>query len=460
MTASAGRNGVAHPPAVGLPDAEAARLVAGAIRGAASSEAPRLLSGSPEWLDLYRYVEGAGDDLRGRAERADRHLKGLSTRAQSRDCAEAMARALADARVAPDDGPAPMPTATLADVRTSLSATRWLWERWIAEAQLTALAAPPGTGKTRLAFDLARRFWLGHELPGGATNPLPPGTKTLWVPADRNYAELLAAAEPFGLPPEAILLNAAPDDPFGGLDLDDPANVAGLAARAADHKPALIIIDTIGMCTRRNLTRPEEAFEFFGPLLEMALAQKVAILALTHMNLGGEALGRRIIEKARSVIYMSQPDPEIQPNRRRLWVAKSNVIKPAALGVTMGDDGNDYDDKPPTEPQPERRAAGRPAIKSVEQAEWLIDQLKGGPVAVGCLIEVARTDGHLKSPSAKDPKPSISPLYAARDRIPKIRPGTTVHEFVAPGGQGDKDVKHWELVEAGDDDAAAFGDFE
>ena len=60
-----------------------------------------------------------------------------------------------------------------------------------------------------------------------------------------------------------------------------------------------------------------------------------------------EALGRRIVEKARVVIKMTQPDPEGQPNRRRLWVDKTAIQKPPPLGITMTNDGNDVDGETP-----------------------------------------------------------------------------------------------------------------
>ena len=124
-----------------------------------------------------------------------------------------------------------------------------------------------------------------------------------------------------------------------------------------------MIIDTVGMATARNLCRPEEARAFFGPLIDLAGETGVAVLGLTHLSKGGEALGRRIVEKARVVLKMTQPDPEGQPDRRRLWVDKTAVMKPPALGITMGDAGNEYDFSPPTEPEVEPRRRGPPPEK-------------------------------------------------------------------------------------------------
>ena len=49
-------------------------------------------------------------------------------------------------------------------------------------------------------------------------------------------------------------------------------------------------------------------------------------------------------------MQLEKPDPE-QPHRRKLYVVKSNGLYPAPLGVTMGEQGNEYDLNPPSEPE-------------------------------------------------------------------------------------------------------------
>jgi len=163
--------------------------------------------------------------------------------------------------------------------------------------------------------------------------------------------EMLTATRSFGLPFEAVTLGSSRDEPAGSLDLDDSETLATLYQRIQAARPALVVIDTVGMVTGRNLCRPEEARAFFASIIELAGLSGVAFLGLTHLSANKEALGRRIVEKARVVIKMTQPDPMGQPNRRRLWVDKSAMVNPPPLGITMGDSGNDYDFKPPSEPE-------------------------------------------------------------------------------------------------------------
>ena len=107
--------------------------------------------------------------------------------------------------------------------------------------------------------------------------------------------------------------------------------------------------------------------------MELAASSGVAFLGLTHLSKDKDPLGRRIVEKARVVIKMTQPDPEGQPNRRKLWVDKTAAVKPPPLGITMGESGNEYDSRPPSEPEPAMwagrpRAEGRPPSSSGPRA--------------------------------------------------------------------------------------------
>jgi hypothetical protein len=316
------------------------------------------------------------------------------------------AEAVATARVVRGDGAA----ASLADVRRFVGEGRWLWPLWIVDSHLTVLAADPGVGKTRLTLDLCRRMWLAEPWPDGELATRPPGTPSLWVAADRNHAEIAHAAVDFALPDEAIRFNAPPEDPFGGLNLDDQAAVADLRRRIEATAPGMVVIDTVNKATRRLLYRPEEAEAFFGPLLDLARDCKVPILALTHLSRNGEPLDRRIEGTCRVMWKLTRPDPEGQPNRRKLAVPKSFAPYPPMLGVTMGDVGNEYDLNPPTEPEGYGAGAGagpgRPDAKTQAAMGWLADFLAHGARAVALCIGEAETAGHAKRT-----------LYRAKDAL-------------------------------------------
>ena len=257
----------------------------------------------------------------------------------------------------------------------------WAWPGWIAAAVLNALAAEPGTGKTILAMWLAWVLWTKSDFPDGQTNDLPAGTRTLWVPGDRHFSQLLDVAGKFGLPDEALLFNASPEEPTGGLDLDDEAETAALRSRIEAERPGLVIVDTVGMTTGLNLCRVEDSRQYFGPLLDMAHATATPFLLLTHLNKDGQALGRRISGTCRIVLKMTHPDPDGQPDRRRLWVEKSLAEKPPALGMTIATAGCSFDFNPPTAPDPSK--GGRPSEERAKAEAFIREALVAEDHRVG-----------------------------------------------------------------------------
>jgi hypothetical protein len=263
--------------------------------------------------------------------------------------------------------------ATLEDLRRLVANEEWIWPGWMARGVLNGLAADPGTGKTIMTTDLARRFWFKEDMPDGQPNPLPEKTRTLWVPGDRHYMQLLGLAEKFGLPDNALIFNAPASDPTAGLDLDDPAELAALARRIRAESPGVVIVDTVGMTTGKNLCRPEDARDYFGPLMDLARDTGVAFLLLTHLSKDGQALGRRINGACRLVWKITAPDPDGQPDRRRVWVDKTFAEKPPALGMTIASTGCVFDFKPPVAPSP--APVGRPASERSKAEQFIKDAL-------------------------------------------------------------------------------------
>ena len=106
------------------------------------------------------------------------------------------------------------------------------------------------------------------------------------------------------------------------------------------------------------------------------------------------------------VIKMTCPDPDGQPNRRRLWVDKTAAVKPATLGITMGTSGNEYDLDPPVEPEPETGRRGPAPVKLEECKEWLTRFLSPHPARIKDIISAAGEGGHTKTT-----------LYAAKESL-------------------------------------------
>ncbi len=139
--------------------------------------------------------------------------------------------------------------------------------------------------------------------------------------------------------------------------------------------------------------------------MDIAGATGVSFLLLTHLSKEAQALGRRIVGASRVVWKLTKPDPEGQPDRRKLAVDKSYIVLPRPLGMTIAEDGCTFDDKPPASPaegRAETRSRSNARVEEVRQ--WLEERLADGPVPLRQLIDDARASGY-----------GVSYLYRARD---------------------------------------------
>lgn len=297
--------------------------------------------------------------------------------------------------------------ATAADLIRIDATIRWVMPSWIPLGVLTALASEPGCGKTRLCADLVRIVANGLPTwPDGSRNELPPGGRVLWVAADNQHPELGSFPTEFGFDPAAIVLNSTRRNPFGGTMLDAIEDLDDFEKRIRRVNPVFVFVDTSLNATDRSSNKPEDAKAFFKPLQEIAARCQVAILCVTHLNADGKPLGRRIQGQCRVVISMSLPDPEGQPNRRKLWVSKSNSLMPPALGVTMNVGGNAYDFHPPREPAGAGAGAAAGVPPKVRAcATWLRAHMKdAAAMMVRDIRHAAELDGH-----------GAAALYKAKD---------------------------------------------
>jgi hypothetical protein len=262
-------------------------------------------------------------------------------------------------------------SAHLGDLAASAAAGRFVWLNWIVKNHVTLLSSDPKVGKTHVCLDLARRQWLAEPWPDGQAPTFPAGTPTLWVCGDRHQDELRDRASAFGLPPEAVRLNALPEDPYSGWDLDNPDNVKLLRELIELDRPGLVFIDTVWRATRRRLNRETEVNELMTPIITIAQECGTAIVGLMHLSKDNETLGRRLEGLARGIMKLFKPAPD-QPDRRRLEVI-GNFKEPPALGVTLRDSGCDFDGNPPTEPA--RHSGGRPPEEREKTLRFIFDAL-------------------------------------------------------------------------------------
>lgn len=317
----------------------------------------------------------------------------------------------------------PADVATIHDLIRAGSEVRWEWEGWIQRGVLNAIAAPGGTGKTRFCADLVKRVAKGDDWPDGQPMTLPRDALALWVVSDNHHDEMVTLARKFDIV-DNLRLNAGKADPYGGVTLESADDYRQLEARVKAVRPAFVIIDTVGNATDKNLSKQEDAKAFYWPLQVLARKYRTSVLCLTHLNAAGQFLGRRVLEKVRVAIRMDQFEGE---ERRRLEVMKTNSRRPPALGVTMNDDGNEYDGNPP-EPPADEGFRGKTIPSQVQEAiDWLRSLLSGGPQRVSNTRDRAQLKGV-----------STGSLYRAKEIM-------MVEEFSSEG------YKWWRLPNSGQD---------
>ncbi len=322
--------------------------------------------------------------------------------------------------------------ATAADLILANAGTKWLWPGWIPLGVLTLLTAEPSTGKTRFGLDLTKRIANGMGWPDG--QPMDLGERrpvVLWIPADSQHSELADCPKTFGFPADAIVLNTTVGNLYGGTELQEEEQLKDLEDRISRQVPALVIIDTITNTSDAKNQDSADAKRQYKPLQEIAKRTGAPIMCVTHLNLVGKTLGRRADEKTRVTLRLERPDPEGQPNRRKLSVALTRLsVVPPALGVTMGDAGNDYDSNPPESP-PENvgRAKGpRPAVQ--EAVGYLMTQLRHGPMRVSVIRTLC---------DKREPPISAKALYEAKNYLP-------LEEYEEEDQMSHKPYKWWKLT--------------
>ena len=262
--------------------------------------------------------------------------------------------------------------ATCADVMRLETTAPWTWEAWLPSARVVGIAAGEGVGKTRLAMDLARRVWHGEPWPDNQPMTLQPESPTLWVAADGQHTELAQSLPTMNMPPEAIIFPTAPDDPFGGVSLDEPETLKALGEAVEIHRPAFVVVDSLTYATRSDIGEQRAIATLKDPLVTLAQAHQIIVMLLLHVSREGQALGRRIRGITRTLMHLECPDAS-QADRLRLWVEKSYAAKPPALGVTIGVSGNTYDSNPPT--RMDTSKGGRPPEERGKARRFIADNL-------------------------------------------------------------------------------------
>jgi len=285
----------------------------------------------------------------------------------------------------------------------------WLWKGRLALGKITLLTGDGGVGKSMLTCDIASRISTGSPLPDGGIAPFgdvffigaEDGAEDTVRPrldaagANVDRVHLIQGPKPKG---EEIASQVDLSRHIGRLDR--------LLASYPDAKLLVIdpIMDYLGAET--NSDKATDVRRVLSPLRSLAEKYQVAIVAMNHLNKGGNGQGPKsrslgsgaFVQVARIELRVVE-DPE-DPDRRLLLPVKNNLSAAPGLAyrIQSGSNGAGFAvweegtvDISIGEVEDVESRDSKSAIEEVE--EWLQGYLSGGPVKASEAIRDANKNG-------------------------------------------------------------------
>jgi AAA domain len=351
--------------------------------------------------------------------------------------------------------------------------TTWLWRYRLVAGEMALLAGEGGLGKSQVMLWVASAVSRGIPWPDGAGDA-PQGQVIIVTAEDSAEMTIRPRLRALGadlariklVPVPKVMIGQTGKDPYFKLQ---SVSSLGYWQRLFDVVPdtRLLIMDPVVSCLGKDVNdqKNDEVREALEPFLEQIIRPRgVCFFANTHLSKRLE--GRNVVHRITgSIAYVNIPrnvhcvvKDEYDKELRIFGQCKSNNapdglkslqfrISKHMLSSDLGDVETsmavfspDLVEADLNRTDGHRGGKGPRPSTSIENAKWLFNELKGHPVRLKALIDEALANGILHQPAEKDKRPSPSPLYNARDRIPSAFPGHEVQEFESEGR------KYWQLA--------------
>jgi hypothetical protein len=370
----------------------------------------------------------------------------------------------------------PLETVTSANVD-------WLWQYRLARGEMALVAGEGGLGKSMFLMACAAAVSIGGPWPAGL-GTAPRGTVVIVSAEDNPRTTIRPRLEAMGADIRKVKICKARVT----IDQDGVKSVHPMSLQ--DHSywkaifdfygdVALFIVDPIPSYLGRGVNDRQNAEirAVLEPFIEDVIRPRgICFYANTHLSKAPDA--RSPIQRITgSIAYANIPrnvhlivrDPD-DPDRRFWKQAKCNNgpdnLPALAYRIKRRDvpgEGGELVEAAVALFEEalhqidlaevmngEKGRRGPQPVKSSRFARWLWDQLAAGQaVPVRDLVDGAREAGLMPAPTDRQPKPSITPLYRARDRMLADHPGFDVIEAAVPIGIG-REAKAWRLQAAQD----------
>lgn len=355
---------------------------------------------------------------------------------------------------------------------------KWLWKYRMAIGELTLVAGEGGEGKSQTSLAFAATISRGGEWPD--KSGFAEIGDVIIVSAEDDRAttlkpRLVASGADLSritfLTAKTVIKHKDKPDHISMMSLQDLDYWHAVLDRRPGCK--LMIFDPLPSYLGRgvNDSKNMEIRQVLEPFLDCVVRKHgIAMLAITHLNKSVD-LKTPVHRITGSIAYANIPrnvhfvarDPD-NDGQAYFAMAKCNnapknhpamtfSIMPA---VVPGQDGEPIETSfalfsdQTVEIRLRDVVAGESGHRGPKAdntlAEWLWSQLQEGPKTIVELVERARADGHLKEPTAENPKPSIVSLYNAKERLPILHDGWLVEERSTRGMTGVKGKKLWSVA--------------
>ena len=302
-------------------------------------------------------------------------------------------------------GLGPLLFPSLAEIATTLRPITWLWQDWIPMGMLSLLGAQPGSGKSLLALDLARRVIHGMEFPDGTdVSRVDAGRPVIYVDGECVPQIITERAQTWAMD-MARLYPMLPsfEKPIDFSTLETQETLIEMIYSA---KPALVIIDSLGSINSRGENAVDDVRGILNFFNTVAAEFDVAMLLIHHLrkrpnlpllpeltfdDFRGSS---HIIAMARSVLGLSlvRTGPEQDPNGpRKLQVLKTNLTAyPKPIGMELVKlHPSGVIPKYGEVPQPYSAET-----KADDCEAWLIELLEDGPMRPRDVVNAAEEAGY------------------------------------------------------------------
>jgi hypothetical protein len=189
----------------------------------------------------------------------------------------------------------------------------WVIDGFAAASDVTILTADPGVGKSMLLLGLCSALARGERLGGLACTR----GSALYLDAENGRREIARRLHGLGCSADGLIVIEA-----DGVNLRE--DLDGLAAVVAEHRPTLLVLDSLtALCPGMNERKTEQVAPVLYGLKRVAGKTGAAIVLLHHRpKSGGEYRGTTAIAAAAQIGFTldrAQDDPDRTRRVVRCW---------------------------------------------------------------------------------------------------------------------------------------------